>query len=110
MEKRGRPENSPIRQNIIELLAHVGEGYGYQLSSYYNKIFPACTMRSVHWHLKKGLATKEFVVSKVAKEEGQYSWGAHAEKIYYSLGENAKPKMDERVKMFFDSTNARNEE
>ncbi len=99
---RGRPANSVIRQNIIELLAHLKEGYGYQLSTVYNQIFPKCTMRSIHWHLKKGIATKEFEIKRVAKEEGEYSWGANAEKIYYCLGENAKPKMDERVKMFFD--------
>ncbi len=99
---RGRPANSIIRQNIVELLAHLGEGYGYQLSTVYNQIFPKCTMRSIHWHLKKGLETQEFAVKRVTKEEGTYSWGPHVEKTYYGLGENAKPKMDERVKMFLD--------
>ncbi|PIN79782.1 hypothetical protein COV16_02405 [Candidatus Woesearchaeota archaeon CG10_big_fil_rev_8_21_14_0_10_34_8] len=99
---RGRPTGSVIRNNIIEILAQMGEGYGYQISQVYNRIFPACTMRSVHHHLKKGLHTKEFKVKRIAKEEGQYSWGQHSEKIYYALGENAKPKMDDRVRVFFE--------
>ncbi len=104
MGKRGHPTNSVIRQNIVELLARLGEGYGYQISALYNKIFPTCTMRSVHYHLKKGVATKEFAIKRIVKEEGEYSWGAHAEKIYYGLGENAKPKMDERVRLFFEKS------
>jgi len=99
---RGRPPVSIIRNNIIEILAYIGEGYGYQIALLHNQIFPQCTMRSIHYHLKKGVETKEFTVTKVVKEEGEYSWGAHAEKIYYSLGENAKPKMDDRVKGFFE--------
>ncbi len=102
MTKRGRPSGSLIRQNIIELLSHLGEGYGYQISALYNQIFPACTMRSIHYHLKKGLATKEFIVKKIVKEEGTYSWGNAAEKTYYALGENAKQKVDSRVKEFFE--------
>ena len=102
MPKRGRPVQSPIRQNMIELLLHLGEGYGYQISLLYNQIFPKCTMRSIHYHLKKGLETQEFAVKRMVKEEGTYSWGGQAEKIYYGLGENAKPKMDDRVKMFFE--------
>jgi hypothetical protein len=102
---RGRPPVSQIRNNIIEILAVLGEGYGYQISNLYNQIFPACTMRSVHYHLKKGLATKEFTVARVAKEEGNYSWGLHAEKIYYKLGESAKPKMDQRVAKYLSKNN-----
>ena len=102
MSKRGRPVQSQIRQNIIEILAHLGEGYGYQISLLYNQIFPACTMRSVHYHLKKGLETQEFTVKRIVKEEGKYSWGAHAEKIYYGLGENAKLKMEQRAAAFFE--------
>ena len=99
---RGRPTQSPIRQNMIELLHHLGEGYGYQISLLYNQIFPKCTMRSIHYHLKKGLETQEFAVKRRVKEEGTYSWGGQAEKIYYGLGENAKPKMDDRVRLFFE--------
>ncbi len=102
MTKRGRPSGSLIRQNIIEILSFFGEGYGYQISTVYNQIFPSCTMRSIHYHLRRGLQTKDFQIKRVVKEEGDYSWGSHAEKIYYALGENAKPKMDARVKMFFE--------
>lgn len=102
MSKLGRPIQSQIRQNIIEILQYLGEGYGYQISLLYNQLFPHCTMRSIHYHLKKGLETKEFVVKRVVKEKGEYSWGGIAEKIYYGLGENAKPKMDERIMKFIE--------
>ncbi|MFA6887915.1 MAG: hypothetical protein WC254_00280 [Candidatus Woesearchaeota archaeon] len=104
--KRGRPVQSAIRQNIIDILQHLGEGYGYQISLLYNQIYPKCTMRSIHYHLKKGLETKEFIVKRVTKEKGKYSWGGMAEKIYYGLGDNAKPIMNERVKDFIDKKKA----
>jgi hypothetical protein len=100
--KKGRPAQSAIRQNIVEILHHLGEGYGYQISLLYNQLFPQCTMRSIHYHLKKGIETKEFVVKKVAKEKGEYSWGSSAEKVYYALGEQAKPQIDARVKEFIE--------
>ncbi len=98
---RGRPTQSPIRQNIVEILHYLGEGYGYQISLLYNQIYPKCTMRSIHYHLRKGLETKEFVIKRVVKEKGEYSWGGMAEKIYYRLGDDAKPRMDARVATFF---------
>ena len=39
---------------------------------------------------------------KIEEEKGNYSWGGTAEKVYYSLGENALPRSDERVKAYFD--------
>ncbi len=99
--KKGRPAQSVIRQNIIEILAILGEGYGYKISSFYNQIFMPCTMRSIHYHLRKGLHTGEFKIKRVDKEEGVYSWGSHAEKTYYALGEKAKPKLNAKVSAFF---------
>ncbi len=95
---RGRPVGSQIRSNLIELLYFLGEGYGYELHKHYNKIFPQCTMRSIHFQLKKGVLTREFKVKKIKKEQGEYSWGQTVEKVYYELGPMAMPKGDERVK------------
>lgn len=78
------------------------EGYGYDIYKAYIKIFPKVTMRSIYYHLKKGTALEEFKVYKIEKEHGDYSWGSIAEKIYYSLAHNAKPKLDKRVKEYFD--------
>lgn len=55
-------------------------------------------MRSIHYHLKKGLETGEFVVKAIKKESGDYSWGSSVEKIYYALGPQAEPRGSERVR------------
>ena len=103
--KRGRPTRSQIRQNIVEILYFMKQGYGYEIYKAYVAIFPKVTMRSIYYHLKKGLALEEFRVEKIEKEKGDYSWGGEAEKIYYALGKNAKPAMIEKVKEFFEKKN-----
>ena len=102
MGKKGRPVKSQIRQNIVEILYFIKQAYDYDIYKYYVKIFPKVTLRSIYYHLKKGVALGEFKVNKVEKEKGEYSWGGEAEKIYYSLGENAKATGDEKVKEFLD--------
>ena len=99
---RGRPIRSEIRQNIIEILYFMKEGYGYEIYKAYIAIFPKVTMRSIYYHLKKGLALGEFKVSKVEREKGEYSWGGEAEKTYYGLGEKANASGNEKVKEYFE--------
>ncbi|MBI2139995.1 hypothetical protein HYU14_03660 [Candidatus Woesearchaeota archaeon] len=99
--KRGRPHKSQIRQNMVELLYFLKEGYGYELFKHYRNLFAPVTMRVVYYHLKKGTQLGEFQLSKVIKEEGDFSWGNQSEKNYYSLGPNAKPLSDLRVKSYF---------
>lgn len=99
---RGRPVKSQIRQNIVEILNFMKEGYGYDIYKSYVDIFPKVTMRSIYYHLRKGLTTKEFQIARIEKEKGDYSWGPEAEKIYYKLGEDSQPKQDKRVKKFFE--------
>jgi len=79
------------------------QSYGYDIFKAYKSIFPAVTMRVIYYHLKKGTDLGEFKVHEIKKEEGNYSWGKSVEKIYYALGENAKPIISERVKEFFDN-------
>jgi hypothetical protein len=98
---KGRPIKSEIRQNIIEILHFMKQGYGYEIYKAYISIFPKVTMRSIYYHLKKGVDLNEFKVSKIEKEKGDYSWGPEAEKIYYSLGENARPLNNDKVSQFF---------
>ncbi len=100
MKQRGRPVNSVIRQNIVELLFRLGKAYGYDLYKYYVEIFPKVTLRSIYYHLKKGIELGEFEIEKIEKEKGDYSWGEMAEKIYYKLGNNASPKGDPKVKQY----------
>ncbi len=98
MGKRGRPVKSQIRQNIVDILYFLGEGYGYEIYKIYREVFPKCTQKSIYYHLKKGVALGEFIVKKIEKEKGEFSWGSEVEKTYYSLGPNAKPTMNPQVK------------
>lgn len=100
-KSRGRPVKSDIRQNIVNLLAFSGPAYGYDIYKHYIELFPRVTMRSIYYHLSKGLETKEVKVDKVQKEKGDYSWGSDAEKTYYTIGPKAQPRDEERVKKYF---------
>lgn len=100
---RGRPVGSEIRRNMVEILYFLGEATGYDIYKVYRDVFPAISMRSIYYHLKKGVSTKEFSVKKIRKETGDYSWGGQAEKIYYSLGEEAKPKGNKRIKDYIET-------
>ena len=98
--KKGRPVKSAIRQNVVEIIYYLNNGYGYQICKIYNEVFPIVTQRSIYYHLRKGLSTKELKVHKIEQEKGDFSWGNMAEKVYYSLGKNAQPKGELRVKEF----------
>ncbi|MCX6707021.1 MAG: hypothetical protein NT001_02665 [Candidatus Woesearchaeota archaeon] len=100
---RGRPVRSQIRQNIIEILYFLGSSSGYDLYKIYVAIYPKVTMRSIYYHMKKGLSLGEFKIDRIEKVHGNYSWGPESEKTFYALGDNAKPKMDSRVKEYLDS-------
>ncbi len=99
---KGRPVKSEIRKNIIEILFFIKKDYGYDIYKIYKAVYPPVTMRSIYYHLKKGVDLEEIKVSEIKKEEGDYSWGKEVEKIYYSLGKNAKPTGDKRVKEYLD--------
>ncbi len=100
---KGRPIKSKIRQNIVEILHYLEEGYGYQIAKIYNEVFPVVTQRSIYYNLQKGLLTKEISVNKIEEEKGDFSWGSIVEKKYYALGENAEPKGEKRVKEYLKS-------
>lgn len=102
---RGRPSYSKIRQNILEILNYIKKGYGYDIYKIYCDIYPKVTQRSIYYHLKKGLELQEIEIEKVEKEQGNYSWGDYAEKIYYKLGKNAKIYNDENVRKYFEEKN-----
>lgn len=102
MTQRGRPITSPIRNNLVEILYFLGEGYGYNLHKLYCQLFPPCTNESIYYHLKKGVAMGVFELIEIKQEKGQYSWGENVEKSYYKLGKNASPKMDLKVKEFIE--------
>ena len=98
--RRGRPTKSQIRQNVVEILFHLGKGYGYQISKIYNEVFPRATQRVIYYHLKKGVFTKEISIQKIQQEHGDFSWGSVVEKKYYTLGSKAVAKGDSRIQDF----------
>lgn len=98
---RGRPTRSEIRQNMIEILYFLGKAYGYEIYKAYKEIFPQVTLRVMYYHLKKGIDLGEFKQEKIVVEEGKYSWGGTVERIYYSLGSKARPRMDEKVRAYY---------
>jgi len=93
----GRPVQSQIRQNVVEILYYLGRGYGYQIAKIYNEIFPEVTQRSIYYHLRKGEKTREIELNTIEEEKGDFSWGSTVEKIYYTLGTAAKPRGEKKV-------------
>jgi hypothetical protein len=98
MRPRGRPAVSAIRQNMVEILSELGSAYGYEIYRIYIKVYPKVSLRSIYYHLKKGILTEEFEQVGVEKEKGEYSWGETAEKTYYRLGKGAIVRNDRRIK------------
>lgn len=90
-KRRGRPFRSAVRQNIVNILAVVGEGYAYDIAKAYMDLFPKVSTRLIYYHLKKGVELKEFAAKGTKTELGKYSWGQSADKHYYSLGPVASP-------------------
>lgn len=102
MTGRGRPLNSQIRENIVEILYFMKKAYGYDIYKHYVNVFPKVTLRSIYYHLKKGIELGVFEIEKIEREKGDYSWGEMAEKIYYKLGKNASPKLNPVLKNYFE--------
>ena len=99
---RGRPTKSKVRQNLVNMLHILKEGYGYDLFRHYRELFSPVTMRVVYYHLKKGAELGEFQLHKTAKEHGKFSWGEETLKNYYRLGPEAKPEAVASLKDHFD--------
>lgn len=85
----------------MEILYFAKSGYGYELFKTYIELYPKTTMRSIYYHLNKGLQTGEFRIDKITKAKGEYSWGSEAEKKIYALGEKAAPKIDKKARDYF---------
>lgn len=105
---RGRPTGSPVRQNMVEIIYVVGNAHGYELYKIYIELYPKVSLRNIYYHLKKGKELGIFKVANISKEEGNYSWGTKAEKTYYELGDQAKPKGDKKVEVFIKTSDKYN--
>ncbi|MBT4445814.1 hypothetical protein HOA92_03975 [archaeon] len=98
---RGRPTKSPIRQNIIEILFYLKKGYGYSIYQIYNEIFTPVHIRSIYYHLTKGVNTGEILLDEIKEEKGDFSWGSKVEKIYYTLGPESRVSGNNKVAEYF---------
>lgn len=98
MGKRGRTAGSVIRDNLIEILYYLKEGYAYELYRAYKKVFGPVNIRSVYYNLSKGKDLGVFEIKEIKKVEGDFSWGSTAERIIYKLSSSANPKGEEVVK------------
>lgn len=93
IDLRGRPTNSQIRKNLVDLLYFLRQGYGYQLYKKYLSVFDQkVNIRSIYYHLNKGVELGEFQVSTVEEVSGDYSWGDQVKRVVFSLGPNASPR------------------
>lgn len=91
-DKRGRPSESIIRKNIAELLFFLGEAYGYELYKRYVKVFKQkINMRSVYYHLNRGVELGEFAIKEVQTVRGNFTWGNGVRRVVFKLGANARP-------------------
>ena len=100
--KRGRPAGSPVRLNVTELLAQFGELHGYEVYKHYLKLFPKASMRAIYYSLRNGVKKGYFKIAKVEKKAGNYSWGPEAQRVYYALGELARPTGDPKARKYFE--------
>ncbi|MDO8642782.1 MAG: hypothetical protein Q7R76_04325 [Candidatus Woesearchaeota archaeon] len=97
---RGRKPNSIVRQHMVDILACLGSASGYDIYKVHRELFPKCTLRLMYYHLKKGVVLGEFIVDKIQKVEGTYSWGPLTEKKMYAIGPKAHPNPEKRVKEY----------
>lgn len=95
-----RPVSSIIRQRMVDILYHKPELTGYDIFKIYIGVYGKVSLRSMYYHLKKGQSTGEFKISKIVKEQGDFSWGNVSNKIYYELGENAVAQPDKNIHAF----------
>ncbi len=86
LKPTGTRIGNETRRNLAELLETQGSAYGYDLYKLYRKSYGPISLRLVYYHLAKGCAEGIFQVKEVRHTEGGYSWGKHAERVYYELG------------------------
>ena len=93
--KRGRPVKSTIRDRMKEVLAVLGVSYGYEIYKVYRAAFSKITIRSMYYHLNKGVEIGEFDLVEVKEEKGNYTWGDRTTRRYYTLGEKIEVKIND---------------
>ena len=89
---RGRPTRSVIRDRMQQIVDALGVTYGYEIFKVYTDAFSPIALRSMYYHLNKGIGLDEFVIVGVKQEKGDFTWGDVSIRKYYVLGPSAKQK------------------
>ena len=93
--QRGRPTKSTIRDRMSEIINVLGVSYGYEIFKVYTAAFSKISMRSMYYHLNKGVQLGEFTLVGVKIEKGDYTWGDSVVRRYYVLGKSKKPPQNQ---------------
>ena len=97
-KKLGRKPKSDIRDEMVELLYFMKEAYGYELYKKYCKVYDKkISMRSVYYHLNKGVELGIFNLKEIRDVKGDFSWGSGVKQVIFQLGSNAQPKISKDV-------------
>ena len=86
---KGRPVKSLIRERMQSIVDTLGVTYGYEIFKLYNEVFEPVDLRSMYYHLAKGVKLGEFEEVGVKHVKGQFTWGDISIRKYYLLGPQA---------------------
>lgn len=79
-------------QQIVDTLC---ASYGYEIYRVYNEFFEPISLRSMYYHLKRGVQLDEFKEVAVKETKGSYTWGDISIRKYYILGTAAQHHTNE---------------
>ena len=82
----GRPIKSLIRDRMQQIVDALGVSYGYEIFKVYEGAFSPIDLRSMYYHLRKGMDLDVFELVGVKAEKGAYTWGDFSMRRYYVLG------------------------
>lgn len=88
----GRPIKSLIRDRMQQIVDALGVSYGYEIFKVYEGAFSPIDLRSMYYHLRKGVDLDVFELVGVKEEKGAYTWGDYSMRRYYVLGPAATEK------------------
>ena len=95
---RGRKAGSVARDRMQQVVDALGVSYGYEIFKAYEAAFSPIELRSVYYHLNKGIGLEEFELVGVKAEKGPFTWGDISIRRYYILGPEAKEHASEELR------------
>jgi len=97
-KKLGRKPKSDIRDEMVELLFFLREAYGYELYKKYCQVYDKkVSMRSIYYHLNKGVELGVFNLKEIREVKGEFSWGTGVKQVIFQLGEAATPQGNKNI-------------